>query len=393
MGFAQGFQAGSSIGGNRSNMPLVQGMGSMIDRLANRNKQGSIRFGGPSGPSSYDKYVARKDKEAAAAEEQRRFEISQEAQKQREQEQTDLNERKMAEQAETNAQNRALTAEKIAQVQEQRAQARKIVERSEKKEKRIEAYRAFLQGMASGNKALAEESWAALTPDIAEDDENAGGWAEIKNEPLIDPETGQPQVDPQTGKPIRKFTVGRDEKGGEGKNAMPAPSVDFNEDGSVTVDYPVPGADQREPVTYASVDEFMNQTGNFMNPELEVGGKAKKDTEGRAVRREERQIKNDEIKEARAAMKQAEADLNNAAIDEDEYNQIMAENKQILKDVKAQGKGKKVKTKEIGGVQVYADPDKRPPAVRGGKNVRFDKKQGVWIADDKNGDPFYVAYK
>jgi len=373
-------------------MPLVQGLGSMIDRLASRNKPKSVRFGGSSGPSSYDKYVARKDQEAATAEEQRRYETEQEAQKQRETQETVLKEREQQEKAAAAEQTRALNQEKITQVQEQREQAKKLVERSEKKEKRIEAYRAFLQGVASGNKALAEEAWGALTPDIADDDENAQGWAQVKEEPVLDA-NGQPMKDPKTGKVIKKFTTGRDPKGGEGKNAMPAPSVDFNEDGSITVDFPVPGTDKREPVTYADADEFMNGVGNFMNPELELSGKQKKDTEGRAVRREERQIRNDEIKEARAAMKQAAEDLNDAAIDEAEYNQIVAENKQIIEEAKGRGKTKRPATKEIEGVEVYADKNQRPKKVKGLKNIRFDKDEGAWVGDDPDGNPKYVAYK
>lgn len=285
MGFASGFRTGLATGDvRRSAMPIVQGLGSMIDRIAARNKKGSVRIAGGGGPSSYDKYTARKDQEEAAAEEKRRYDAEQEkervALRKRESQETELKATQEEQAAVTEQRAQETHTSQMANQALERDKARQIVERSNKKETRIEAYRALLQGIAAGNKALTEEAFAALTPDFGTKDGEGGKrakeWEPIKETAVIDPETGQASVDPNTGRPYRKFTVGRDKEGNESTTAMPAPSIDFNDDGSITVEFPTPDG-VGNPVTYASADEFINQGGIMhMNPEFETGEAATK---------------------------------------------------------------------------------------------------------------------
>jgi hypothetical protein len=380
MGFASGFRTGLATGEQRrSMMPIVQGLGSMIDRIERRNKKGSIRFGGSSGPSSYDKYVARKDKEEVAAEEKRRYESEQDQLRQREQQATDLA-ATQAEQAEVVEQRTAETHEsKMATQAQQREKAATMFARSEKKESRIEAYRGFIQGIQSRNKALTEASWAALAPDMPE--KEAAEWAPIKEEPYLDPETGQPVVDPTTGQPIRKFTTGRDEKGQESDKAMPAPAVTYNDDGSIAVEFP----GQPEPVVYADAREFSEQIGYAMNPEFEKKRSDEETKERRYQKKEKRLDRKERLAHVQTKIKRLEKQRANDEIEDmDKYKTDMAA--LVKKEDKLMGsaRAKEYKTVKVTtpeGEEMLAYADKQKPKGKYPANLQQDEN-GAWYYTD-----------
>jgi hypothetical protein len=352
MGFASGFRTGLATGGERrSMMPIVQGLGSMIDRIERRNKKGSIRFGGKIGESSYDKYTKRKDAEAAAAEEKRRYDES----VQMKREQMETQQAKEAEQAERQAvadeQKAQMHEEKIASIQQKRDEAAKLFERSEKKEARIEAYRGFIQGIQSRNKELTEASWAALSPEVPKGEEK--DWAKIETEDYIDPETGE-KVMGKDGKPIKKYIVGRGKKD---KKGMPAPSVEYNDDGSIAVTFP----GQTEPEIYADTQTFAEQIGYMLNPEFETDGKedkGKKKTQKENVKNQLKFVDQD-IKELQKRYDNEDPDLS----DED-YKTQMADLKEQRKQLRAAATGRRPAKKKTAVAaaepNIYAGED--PPA-------------------------------
>jgi hypothetical protein len=396
MGFASGFRTGLLTGGGpRSAMPIVQGLGSMIDRLQARSKRGgSVRYAGK-GESSYDKYTKRKQQEEAAAEEKRRYEAEQRAGQEREQMASNLATQQAEEKAAQAAVVEERTAEthasKMATEKQEREKAAAMFKRSKKKEDRIEAFRGILQGAAAGNKALVEESWAALAPDMPEGDKEQADWQAIKEEPYIDPETGQPAVDPETGKPVRKFTVGRDKDGNESKKAMPAPAVDFNEDGSITVEYP---GSEGEVTTYADMEQF-KQAISVLNPEYE-SDKSLKAAEGR--KKSKRAEEKHELAKIKAEqdrindMIKAEGDPDEIA----EYQAKLDKRRQAitggLEGGAAAGKTKMMSFKE-GQMEVEADKDKKPKAVKGAVKVSWSDEHEAWLAYNKKGDQFFIPAK
>jgi hypothetical protein len=355
MGFASGFRTGLASGGGggqrRSMMPIVQGLGSMIDRIERRNKKGSVRIGGKiGGKSSYDKYTERKDAEAAAAEEQRRYDAAQ-GQK-REQMQTDqaAAEQQAERQAVQDEQAAQMHEEKVASIQQKRDEAAKLFERSEKKEKRIEAYRGFVQGIQSRSKALTEASWAALAPDMPKDEEK--DWAEIETEDYIDPKTGKPVMD-KNGKPIKKYIVGRGKKDQKG---MPAPSVEYNDDGSIAVTFP--GSD--EPEIYADAKTFAEQIGYHLNPEFETDEKG-----GKGKKKERRQETQDQLKYVEKKIKRLQKRYDNEDPDlsDDDFKAQMAELE--AEEDRLMGRGEKTEVAAGGEAEqaagnLYAGEDPPP---------------------------------
>jgi len=314
MGFASGFRTGLATGGERrSMMPIVQGLGSMIDRIEKRNKKGSVRFGGKiGGKSSYDKYTERKDREAAEAEEQRRYDTQQQQAKEREAMATEQAAVQAERQAVMDTQKQEAHESKMESEAQQRDKAAKLFERSEKKEKRVEAYRGFIQGIQSRNKALTEASWAALAPDMPE--EQAKDWAAVETEEYINPKTGEPEIDPKTGKPIKKYIVGRGKKDQKG---LPAPAIEFQDDGSIAIQYP--GTD--EPEVYPDAQQFAENVGYHLNPEFETGSKGDKDQ-----KKEKRQKQQDNLKLVEKKIKRLQKSWDNETYtgSEDEFAADMA---------------------------------------------------------------------
>lgn len=404
MGFASGFRTGLATGDvRRSAMPIVQGLGSMIDRIAARNKKGSVRFaGGSGGPSSYEKYTANKKEEEAAAEEKRRYETEQtkeaEALKSREAQETELKAQQEEQAAVTEQRAQETHASQMANQALERDKARQVVERSNKKEKRIEAYRALLQGIAAGNKSLTEEAFAALTPDFGtkegEGGKRAKEWAPITETPVIDPETGQASVDPNTGLPYRKFTVGRDKEGNPSKKAMPAPSIDFNDDGSITAEFPTPDG-VGNPVTYASADEFLDKAGiKHMNPEYETGGAAdkKRKSKKEETRKDEKHqlalIKAEQTRIDKMISQEADPDVTDAL-----QAKLDKRRQKITGGVEgkaAAGKTKMVAFKGKGDLAVEADKDNKPSDVKGAVGIRWSDEHEAWLAKNKAGEEFFI---
>jgi hypothetical protein len=283
----------------------------MIGQLQNKNKRGRTTVLS-SGPSSYDKYRERKEREEAVEEEKRRYENEQRRLDERERQTTQLEQQKIEQRAPLIEQQAATAAEQAQNLQQQRAQAQELFKRSKKKEDRIEAYRGLLQGLASRNKALAEEGWAALTPDLP--DENREQWAEVKRGIVTDPETGEPVIDPQTGKPIRRFQAGRPED----DKAMPAPNINFNDDGSITVEFPGPGG-RADAITYADADELIQKGGvGMINPEFEQDAKSARG-ETRLAKKESRLDKTTRAKELRYKIKDLDKQMENDLISREEY--------------------------------------------------------------------------
>jgi len=378
MGFASGFRTGLATGGERrSMMPIVQGLGSMIDRIEKRNKKGSVRFGGKiGGKSSYDKYTERKDAEAAQAEEQRRYDTQQEQLKEREAMATE----QAAVQAEQAAVTEQRTAEKHASQMEtesqQREKAAKLFERSEKKEKRVEAYRGFIQGIQSRNKALTEASWAALAPDQPKGQEK--DWAEIETEDYIDPATGEKVMDKE-GNPIKKYIVGR---GKDDKKGMPAPSIEFNDDGSIAIQYP--GAP--EPEVHPDAKTFAENVGYHLNPEFETGSKGDKDQ-----KKEKRQAQQDKLKLVEKKIKRLQKSWDNETYtgSEDEFAADMAaltDQEEELTTGKKRTKQKTAVAKKPSWKQVLGDDGKphtgeEPPPDF--PNARRNSKGEWWVDENE----------
>lgn len=373
MGFASGFRTGLAAGGaERSMMPLVQGLGQMIGHYAEKAKKPAIRYSFGTGESSYDKYVKRKAAEEAAAEEKRRYEESMRMQREQMATQQQAAEAQEARAAETHESQMASQAQ-------QREQAAELFERSKKKEAKIEAFRGLLQGAASKNKALTEQAWAALTPEMDEDTQKK--WAKVEKEPWIDPATGQPGVDSK-GNPIMKYSVGRDKDGNEDPKAMPAPAVTYNEDGSTTVEFPT-----GETQTFGSDDEFKNFLALF-HPEAEstkpLGSKEEK-----AQATEKRAKEKHQLALIEAEQKRIDKARQNESVDPDVLDERQAKldkrREKITGGVEGKG-GRQTKTLMAGGkeVTVEADPDKRP-TVRGAKSVDWNDERGIWVATKKDG--------
>ena len=380
MGFATGFRTGLEAGGaGRSNMPIIQGLGSMIGQLAERNKRGSVRFAGGKGPSSYDKYVARKDQEEAAAEEKRRYEAGQVAQR----EEMATQQQAAAVQAEQAQAQEGRAAEahesQMQSQQAQREQAASMFERSKKKEARVEAYRGLLQGAASRNKALTEASWAALTPDMPE--EEAKEWAPYKEE-MVE------ETDPQTGKVTqhRKFTVGRDKAGQESPNALPGPAVTYNADDSVTVEYP--GED--EPKTYANDEEFKQSLALF-HPEAESSKSLDEKEKKRKVERAEEKHETAMAKASRDEImdeqKRLDTDKEQGRVKPEEVKERQKAINEMWASYKKGKKGKQYKTAKVvdpEGKEMLAYADEKKPQGKYPGKLKRDEN-GAWnYVDPKN---------
>lgn len=381
MGFASGFRTGLATGDvRRSAMPIVQTLGSMIDRLAARNKKGSVRFAsGDSGPSSYDKYTARKDQEEAAAEEKRRYDTEQAQLKQREQQETD----QAAVQAEREAAGEERAVEmhqaEMKSIQAERDEAAKLFERSEKKEKRIEAYRGFIQGIQSRNKALTEQAWATLAPDMPE--KEAKEFAPYKKEMIPDP------ADPTGETMVAKYTVGRDKDGNESESAMPAPSVDYLDDGSIQVQYP----GDEQPQIYADAKEFAEQIGYHLDPEFETGEASAKKRKGK--KEEQRKSEKHQLALIKAEQSRIDKERSNETTDPDILDKrqakLDARREKITGGVEGKG-AEEVKTATIttpGGKEMLAYAgDKKPPNAP--ENTKRDEND-AWYSTDKDGKRQY----
>jgi len=376
MGFASGFRTGLATGDRRSMMPIVQGLGSMIDRIQARNKRGSVRFAGSSGPSSYEKYTARKDQEEAAAEEKRRYEAGQMAE--REQMATEQQAAEaQAEQAAVGEERAAEThASRMATEQQQREKAAEMFKRSKKKEDRIEAFRGLLQGAASHNKALVEEAWAALSPDMPEGEKESQEFAAYKEE-MVE------ETDPVTGEVIgqhRKFTVGRDPKtGAESEKALPGPAVTFNDDGSVTVESP--GED--EPKTFANDDEFLKYLAIF-HPEAE-NKQSLEAAEKKAETKKERTRKGEKHQLALIKAEQGRIDKarTNESVDPDELDKRQAKLDKRREKITGGVEGKAEKRDvyvDKGGNEIYAGENTPPGYSK--KDVKQHPKTKAWYELD-----------
>lgn len=345
MGFATGFRTGLAAGGaGRSMMPIVQGLGSMISRLEERTKPRAIRFGGKiGGPSSYDKYVARKQAEEAAAEEKRRYD-----EKVRMQRQQMATQQQAAEQKEARAQE--MHEQKIQSIEAERERASEMFTRSKKKEDRVEAFRGLMIGAASKNKALTEASWAALAPD-AEDEKQAQEWAQFKEETVEDPNTGES---------YRKFTVGRNpDTGQESEKAMPAPAVTYNEDGSTTVEFP--GGESQ---TFADDEEFKNFLAVF-HPEAESSKSLGAKDDKQKTAKENQELKKIDAEQKRLDKAQARIDKmsqsDTADLDEIDKQQAALDKKQAKLDKRRQ--------KITGGVEGGTPQEQQQRAVAAEKEM------------------------
>lgn len=362
MGFASGFRTGLAAGGaERSNMPIVQSLGQMIQGYRERAKKPAISLGrGGFGPSSYDKYVARKAAEEAAAEEKRRYDEEMKMQREK------MATQQQAAQVQEQRTQEAHESQMASQAQ-QREQAAAMFERSKKKEDRIEAYRALLQGVAAGNKALVEQSWAALSPDMEEKD--AKTWAPIKDEMVQDPETGEQ---------YRKFTVGRDPKTGqESDKALPAPSINFNQDGTITAEFPSPSG-KSQSITYQDADDFMKRSPvAFMNPEFEssksLADKGKKERQAeedkRKQRKEQRDIAKYDLGIINDQIKEVQTQIENAEIDPDRgeamLKDLRKEKNSIIARAKKGGRPQeKTAVAKAGGAGKKGEPWQQHPRTR-----------------------------